>query len=109
MQAVLDEHIPGLCWVNDIVHPARESCYHVLVTVEPFDMGQLSHKGLANSYLVYTLSGQCPLSQFQNQFHKSSCKKNGTLNFSSIHLTGVLKFEEYVTGTTTTNKQQILK
>jgi hypothetical protein len=83
MQAVLEEHIPGLCWVNGIVHPAHESCCHVSVIVELFDMGQLSHKGQVNSYLVYTLSGQYQLSQFQNPYHKSSCRKNRTSNFST--------------------------
>lgn len=82
MQVVLAEHIPGLCWVNGIVHPARESCCHVLVIVELFDMDQLNHKGQVNSCLVYTLSGQCQLSQFQNLYRKSSCRKNGTLNFN---------------------------
>lgn len=83
MQVVLEEHIPGLCWVNGIVHPAHESCCHVSVIVELFDMDQLSHKDQVNSYLVYTLSGQCQLSQFQNLYHKSSCRKNRTLNFST--------------------------
>jgi hypothetical protein len=108
MQAVLEEHIPGQCWVNGIVHPAHESCCHVSVTVEPFDMGQLSHTGLVSSYLIYTLSGQCPLSQFQNQYRKSSCREKQDSGFQQHSLTGMLQFAAYVI-TTTTNKQNVLR
>lgn len=73
---VLKEHIPGLCWENGIVHPALESCCHALVIVGPFDMDQLGHKGRVNSYLVCTLFGLCPLSQYHALYHMSSCRGN---------------------------------